>query len=214
MRTGIFGGTFDPPHTGHLIVAQDAALALELDRILFVPAAEPPHKQHMSVTRAALRVRMLELALTDDDRFAVDTVELERSGPSYTVDTLRELGERWPGTDWTLLMGVDQYATFHTWRQPDDIRRLCRIAVLSRDGLMTPAGTEGARLAKAAGPASIAALPTGDVLVSVTRIDISSTAVRERVGAGQPIRYLVPAAVEALIVAEQLYSRNGPESAG
>lgn len=213
MRTGILGGTFDPPHTGHLIVAQDAALALGLDRILFVPAAVPPHKQHMTLTPAPVRARMLGLALAGDDRFAMDTLELERPGPSYTVDTLRDLALRWPGTDWTLLMGVDQYATFHTWRQPEEIRRICEIAVLSRDGMTRGAGMDGALPADETGGA-MATLPAGATWVNVTRIDISSTAIRERVAEGHPIRYLVPAAVEEFIAAERLYSRNGPESAG
>jgi nicotinate-nucleotide adenylyltransferase len=195
VKAGIFGGTFDPPHSGHLIVAQDAALALGLDRILFVPAAVPPHKQHLSLSPAAVRSRMLQLALEDDARFAVDLLELERSGPSYTVDTLRELTVRWPATQWTLLMGVDQYAELGTWREPEELRRLARIAVLSRSGLTGQTG---------------APTPAGDAHVSVTRIDISSTAIRERVAQGLPIRYLVPAAVERFIFEEGLYRRNGP----
>jgi nicotinate-nucleotide adenylyltransferase len=97
VNTGIFGGTFDPPHTGHLIVAQDAALALGLDRILFVPAAQPPHKQGETITARRCGPACCELAVEGDARFAMDTLELERSGPSYTVDTLRSLTERLAG---------------------------------------------------------------------------------------------------------------------
>ncbi|MGH7447306.1 MAG: nicotinate-nicotinamide nucleotide adenylyltransferase, partial [Longimicrobiales bacterium] len=107
MNIGIFGGTFDPPHVGHLIVAQDAALALGLDRILFVPASNPPHKRAVTITRGRVRARMLELAIAGDARFAMDTLELERRGASYTVDTLRDLAARDPGTRWTFLMGAD-----------------------------------------------------------------------------------------------------------
>jgi nicotinate-nucleotide adenylyltransferase len=205
VNVGLFGGTFDPPHTGHLIVAQDAALALGLDRILFVPAARPPHKTGTVVSPAPLRLAMLELAVGGDPRFVIDRTELERSGPSFTVDTLRTLAGAWPGTALTLLIGADQYAEFGTWREPDTIRQLARVAVLDRGP-----GTGGAP-----GPAP-AARPLGDgvVAVSVTRIDVSSTEVRRRVAAGLPIRYLVPAAVEQFIVDHRLYGRNGASVPG
>jgi nicotinate-nucleotide adenylyltransferase len=195
----LFGGTFDPPHTGHLIVAQDAALALGLDRVLFVPASLPPHKQHRTITPAAFRMRMLTLALGDDARFSLDAVELERPGPSYTVDTLRELRRRVLGGDWTLLLGADQYAEFATWREPEEVLRLATVAVLERGG-GSPSPAEPTR-------AEVVHVP-------VTRIDISSTAIRERVAAGVSIRYLVPAQVEAFIAESGLYRRNGTSRAG
>jgi nicotinate-nucleotide adenylyltransferase len=204
VKTGLLGGTFDPPHLGHLIVAQDAALALGLDRILFIPAALPPHKVGLPITPARLRVRMLELALAADPRFAIDPLELGRSGPSFTVDTLRDLHAREPGTEWTLLLGADQYAEFETWREPLEIRRLARVCVLSRGG---DAGLTGAAGSTEAGASDVAA-------VLVTRIDISSTQVRRRVAVGQPIRYLVPEAVEQFIFEQGLYVRNGAPSAG
>jgi nicotinate-nucleotide adenylyltransferase len=198
VRIGIFGGTFDPPHLGHLIVAQDAALALGLDRILFVPAARPPHKARGAVSAPDLRARMLELATAGDARFGVDRLELARSGASYTVDTLRELRGRQPDAEWTLLMGVDQYAELSTWREPDEIRRLARLGIMARAG----------------SGAGIGVAEDGATFVEVTRIDISSTAVRARVAAGRPIRYLVPDAVERFIFEQRLYSRNGPEVTG
>ncbi|CAN5674636.1 nicotinate-nucleotide adenylyltransferase [soil metagenome] len=198
MRIGLFGGTFDPPHTGHLIVAQDAALALGLDRILFIPAGQPPHKEPRSVTPAELRVGMLELALGGDDRFAIDRLEVEREGASYTVDTLGELQRRWPGAELTLLIGADQYAEFDSWQRPDEIRQRVRLGVLTRAG------------SGAAGPA----IGPDAAVVEVTRIDISSTALRKRVASGLPIRYMVPAAVERFIFERQLYSRNGPVVTG
>jgi nicotinate-nucleotide adenylyltransferase len=207
VRFGLFGGTFDPPHAGHLIVAQDAALALGLDRILFVPAAVPPHKQSTSITPAPLRLRMLELALADDGRFGVDPVELQRQGPSYTVDTLRHLTARTPG-EWTLLIGADQYLEFGTWHDTDAIRTMAAIAVLDRAGL-----TPGDPHADGALPGT-ARLPDGARRVAVTRIDISATAIRARVAAGLPIRYLVPAVVERFIVEHGLYARNGAEAVG
>jgi nicotinate-nucleotide adenylyltransferase len=192
-RIGLFGGTFDPPHVGHLIVAQDAALALGLDRILFVPAARPPHKQRADITPAELRVAMLELAIGDDPRFGIECVELERNGPSYTVDTLRSLHAARPGVGWTLLVGADQYAEFGTWREPGEILRLAQLAVLTRAGdSATDAG----------------AAPDRMVNVAVTRIDVSSTDVRKRVAAGLPIRYLVPAAVARIIEDNRLYAET------
>jgi nicotinate-nucleotide adenylyltransferase len=196
VNTGVFGGTFDPPHVGHLIVAQDAALALGLDRILFVPAARPPHKTDRELTPAALRLRMLQLAIEGNDRFVTEPLELHRTGPSFTVDTLRELHRREPATAWTLLLGADQYAEFSSWREPAAIRGLARIGVLSRAGSQGIHETEGVRA------------------VDVTRIDISSSAIRGRVAAGRPIRYMVPAAVEEFIADQRLYDRTGAAVTG
>jgi nicotinate-nucleotide adenylyltransferase len=203
VKLGLFGGTFDPPHTGHLIVAQDAALALRLDRVLFVPAAVPPHKQHGNVSPASARRRMLELA--DDPVFALEPLELERGGPSYTVDTLRQLHRR-AAADYTLLLGADQYAEFDSWRDPSEIRTLARIAVLDRAGAGAHHGS-GLEQAPASGR-------RGVVHVGVTRIDISSTEIRARIASGQPIRYLVPAAVEKFIYETGLYVRNGTPRVG
>lgn len=212
MNIGLFGGSFDPPHAGHLIVAQDALLALGLDRVLFVPAAHPPHKRDIRLTAAVQRARMLELALAGDPRFAMDPVELERSGPSFTVDTLAELCAREPGAEWTLLIGADQYAEFDTWREPGRIRELARLAVLTRrgeDGSRTDDSRLGGDPGSAWSVPAVRELPGGDLSVDVTRIDISATAVRHRVAAGLSIRYLVPPRVEEFICEQRLYARNG-----
>jgi nicotinate-nucleotide adenylyltransferase len=210
VKLGLFGGTFDPPHYGHLIVAQDAALALGLDRILFVPAAVPPHKMEAAVTPAVSRLRMLELATADDPRFGIETVELDREGPSFTVDTLRSLRKAHPADELVLLVGADQFAEFSTWREPDEIRRLAGLAVLSRAGSV-PAGRAAGTTEPAPG---VVELDGGAVAVAVTRIDISSTMVRGRVAAGLPVRYLVPVAVEQYIAEHRLYGRNGPTVPG
>lgn len=201
MRLGLFGGTFDPPHVGHLIVAQDAAVALQLDRIVFIPAAQPPHKRERSVSPAAQRARMLELAIEGDDRYVLDPVELQRTGPSYTADTLRELRERLPDADLTLLIGRDQYDELESWREPAVVRSLARMAVMTRG--------EPSR-----GAAAVTPLADGAVRVDVTRIDVSSTEIRRRVAAGVPIRHLVPRAVEQFIFDNRLYSRNGTPVTG
>jgi len=219
VSIGIFGGTFDPPHAGHLIVAQDAALALDLDRILFIPAASPPHKRDAVLTAAPVRARMLALAIEGDERFGIDPLELERQGESYTVDTLRTLHDRHPEVHWTLLMGADQYEEFATWREPVEIRRLARIAVLARAGERgvpsdSPAAGGAAMVGSQSGRPAAQELTQGSVAVEVTRIDISATLVRRRVAAGLPIRYLVPPAVEQFIFEQHLYVRNGTPVAG
>ena len=189
MKTGIFGGTFDPPHVGHLIAAQDALETLSLDRVLFIPARLPPHKQNDNVTDAAVRLRMIQAAVAGNPRFEVSDVELNRTGPSFTVDTLRELRTQNPGDEFFLLLGVDQVQEFRTWREPEAVLDLARLAMLARGGIEEAAA--------------------GDIVhqtVPVTRVDVSSTIVRQRVQAGGSIRYLVAEAVEKIIAAERLYS--------
>lgn len=215
MRLGLFGGTFDPPHSGHLIVAQDALHALRLDRVVFVPAAVPPHKRRREITDAAVRLEMVRAAITGDPRFVADDVELRREGPSYTVDTLRAYRAQRPDAAIFLLLGADQYADFDTWREPQAIRDLATLAVLSRSGVDNvegeaatarpghEAGTSGPRVSGG----------QGVVRVAVTRIDLSSTDIRRRVSAGEPIRYLVPDAVERLIRERALYVPPGGSGA-
>jgi nicotinate-nucleotide adenylyltransferase len=186
VRIGIFGGTFDPPHIGHLIAAQDALQSLPLDKVLFIPALVPPHKRGRTVSPADVRLRMIRAATQGDARFEVSDVELRRTGPSYTVDTLRQLQG---GDELLLLIGVDQVREFSTWREPQEIMRLARLVMMARAGIEVP--------------------PESGIVqytVPVTRIDVSSTLIRQRVAAGKPIRYLVPAAVAEIIVAERLYS--------
>lgn len=188
MNVGIFGGTFDPPHLGHLIAAQDACAALSLDRLYFVPAAIPPHKQSLQVSPAETRLAMLREALKESTSFEICTLELERSGPSYTVDTLRELSQQMPATSFFLLLGVDQVRDFTSWYKPDEITRMSTIVMLTRQD---------------ADPG--VAAPVVRHTVAVTRIDISSTLIRQRVREGQPIRYMVPDGVEEIIRRERLY---------
>lgn len=188
MRIGIFGGSFDPPHVGHLIAAQDAAEALGLDRVLFVPTATQPLKAGREVAPARDRVAMVRLMVGDDPRFSVEADEVERGGLSYTVDTLRAFRRRWPaGTaDLVLLLGADAAAQFPQWKEPSAVRELADVVVLTRG--------DGAGEA----PAGLAAVPT-------RRVDVSSTEVRERVLAGKPVRGLVTDPVAAYIAAHGLY---------
>ncbi|MGH7466901.1 MAG: nicotinate-nucleotide adenylyltransferase [Longimicrobiales bacterium] len=194
MNIGLFGGTFDPPHVGHLIVAQDAVQVLSLDRLWFVPAAEPPHKRGRAITPANIRLEMLHAAIRGEPRFEVCALELQRGGPSYTVDTLRQLHAAGTTANLHLLVGADQARDLASWREPQEIARLARIIVLSREGVET-----------------LTQQPLLQVReIRVTRIDVSASDIRERVARGRPIRYLVPAAVEDIIQSRHLYRVNVP----
>ena len=190
MKIGIFGGTFDPPHNGHLIAAQDACEALQLDRLLFIPAGNPSHKRDQSISPAAIRLEMLQAAVVGDNRFEVSDVELRRPGFSYTADTLRQLKDMHPGAEFYLLLGADQVRDLPTWYQPEEVARLARIVLISRSG--------------------IDAVPQVESLVfttvRITRIDVSASDIRQRVAEGRSIRYLVPAAVETIIRERGLYT--------
>lgn len=197
MRLGLFGGTFDPPHIGHLIVAQDALSILGLDRLLLIPASVPPHKRDREVSPPELRMELLQAAVGDDSRLEVSDIELRRSGPSFTVDTLRELHRRQSGAELFLLIGSDQYRELATWHESAEVVRLATLAVIAREGDAPVPGT---------------GVP--HVPVPVTRIDISSTQIRRRVREGAAIRYLVPSAVERLIRSHGLYlfSNDRPDT--
>ncbi len=195
-RVGIFGGTFDPIHLGHLAVAQDTLEALSLDRVVFIPAGRPPHKSGHGITPGALRLRMVRAAVEGDERFAVSDVELRREGPSWTVDTLRELREQDQDAEYFLLMGVDQWAGFGGWREPREISELARIVVMARSG-----ESPGDRM-----PAfSDMAPPPAHLEVQVTRLDLSSSEIRSRVRSDRSIRYLVPEPVLGIIEASKMY---------
>ena len=186
-RIGVLGGTFDPPHLGHLLVASDVHAALRLDRLLLVPSASPPHKQGKVRAPAEKRLEMMRAAVAGDDRFEVDDLELRRPGASYSVDTLRELRERYPDAELYFVVGMDQLKEFHTWREPEEVARLARLVGVSRHG-ETP------------DPSGPVAVP-----VEVTRIDLSATDIRDRIQAGQPIRYFVPDPVLEIIERDGLY---------
>jgi nicotinate-nucleotide adenylyltransferase len=186
VRIGIFGGTFDPPHLGHWLAAVDAAEALALDEVVWVPAAQQPLKAGVSSAEAAHRLAMARLAVHGDERFRVDALEIERGGVSFMVDTLRVYRQRHPDAALFLLLGSDAAATLPKWREPDVIRELAEIVVLARGG-------------------DAVALPAGMRALPTRRVDLSATEVRERVAAGRCIRGFVPEAVAAYIAAHGLY---------
>jgi nicotinate-nucleotide adenylyltransferase len=188
MRIGIYGGTFDPPHVGHLIVASDACAALDLDRLLLIPSADPPHKQGKVQATAEQRLAMLEAAVRDDPRFEVDDIELRLEGASYTVETLREMRKRHADAELFFLVGVDQMKELHSWREPDEVARLARLSVMTREGETPDEDT-----------------PYPHRLIPVTRIDLSSSDIRRRIARGEPVRYLLPDAVRELVEEWGLY---------
>lgn len=196
MRLGVFGGTFDPPHVGHLIVAQDVFEALALDRLLFVPAPNPPHKRGIEVTPGEMRLRMLEAAIAGDARFQVSDLEFQRPGPSYSVDTLRELHRIEGDGQLFFILGADQLAEFASWKEPEEVARLAELVVIGRGG-WEPWNVK----------------PRIDIRyreLVVTRVDISAREIRRRVREGLSVRYMVPESVIRIIDAEGLY-RPSPE---
>ncbi|MBT8487615.1 MAG: nicotinate (nicotinamide) nucleotide adenylyltransferase [Gemmatimonadetes bacterium] len=201
----MFGGTFDPPHLGHRSVALDVADVLDLDEVVWIPAGDPPHKRLEQLTPAHLRLRMVRAATMGEPRFSVSEIEVNREGPSYTVDTLRALRSKEPKADLYLIVGIDQYRTFDTWRAPEEILTLASLAVMDRGGESLRRDIDAEDTARR--PNSLH-LPPGTVIsVPVKRIDVSSTRVRAAVDRGESIVALVPRAVARIIEAEGLYRR-------
>jgi nicotinate-nucleotide adenylyltransferase len=198
-RIGVLGGTFDPPHVGHLWLATLAADALHLDRVLFMPAGQPPHKRGRHLTSSAERLLMTRLAISGDPTFSLCPIEMERPGPSFTIDSIDELLRLYPGARLYLLMAADSLAQVETWRDPDRLLTLVEWAVGPRPGSAQPDREElRSRFGAAASRIHLLDGPS---------LDVSASEIRRRVAAGQAIRYLVPRAVEALIVERGLYRR-------
>lgn len=190
MRLGILGGTFDPPHIGHLLAAVDAFEVLRLDRLIFVPAYIQPLKARLRAAAAPERLEMVRLLIGDDERFDVDAIEIERGGLSYTVDTLETFAQQFPDAERFFLVGEDAMADFGAWRSPERILELAKVAVLRRpstakDGLMSP--------------------QDGTIALSTRLVDVSSTEIRERARSGRSLRGFVPESVAEFIEAKRLY---------
>ncbi len=199
-RIGILGGTFDPPHIGHLWLATLAADALGLSRVLLMPAARPPHKGGKPVSNAADRVMMTRLAIAGDPLLDLSLIEMERPGPSYTVDSLVELrASLGANASLVLVMAADSFAEIDTWREPDRLLELAEWAVGPRPGSKLP--DRGALRERFGAAESRIHLLDGPSL------DVSSSEIRRRVAAGRSIRYLVPGAVGELIADRGLYRR-------
>ena len=187
MRLGIVGGTFNPIHLGHLVLAETAREELALDRILFIPTQQPPHKSVRNLLPGTLRLKLVQLAIRDHPGFAASDIELHRHGPSYSIDTVKILRSKLPGAKLFLLIGEDMLSVrWLAWR---GLRRLCTIVVASRPG------------------SKAARAEAGLTRLTMPRLEISSSNIRARVSAGRSIRYLVPAAVERYIRQHHLYRR-------
>lgn len=198
-RVGIFGGSFDPVHNAHVALARSALAELRLDELLWLPAGQPWQKQR-ALTPAAHREAMLRLAIEGEPRFVLSRIEIERGGPSYTIDTVRELHAQRPGVRSYLVIGQDQYAGFHTWHGWQELLGLVTLAVANRapNGPDAPPGADP-RLLRV--PHEAVALPM---------MDVSSTEIRLRIARRQGIDDLVPAAVARYIARHHLYQDNNP----
>ncbi len=191
-RIGIFGGSFNPPHVAHLIGAEIAREELQLDTVIFVPASVPPHKQKMRLPDGMLRLRMVEAAIKNNPCFAASDIELRREGPSYTIDTLRELKQQYAAdTQLVLIIGMDNLEIFDAWRSSEEILSLAELGVMVRPGYtkekVKPELLDHVRF------------------VEIPLLEISGTEIRKRVESGQSIKYMVTDPVLAIIEEQDLY---------
>jgi nicotinate-nucleotide adenylyltransferase len=195
-RVGILGGTFNPPHVAHLVCAQDARHQLALDRVLLMPVSAPPHKAAPGDPGPAVRLELCRLAAAAEECLEVSTLEIDRGGPSYTVDTLREIHAREPGDDLTFIVGADMAYGLPGWREPEAVLQLATIAIAGRSG------SDRQDILERLEPLGAAERV---VFFDMPRLDVSSSDIRRRVAAGAPIRHLVPEAVAERIAADGLY---------
>lgn len=191
MRIGVMGGTFDPIHIGHLVAASEVAHRFDLDRVVFVPTGQPWQKTHRRVSAPEDRYLMTVIATAADDRFSVSRVDVDRDGPTYTVDTLRDIrAEQGDGHDYYFITGADALAEILSWREPDEVLRLAHLVGVTRPGhVLTDPGLAPGRV----------------TLLEIPALAISSSDIRARVAAGEPIRYLVTPGVESYITKVGLY---------
>ncbi len=201
MRIGILGGTFDPIHMGHLLIAEESRVSLGLDRVLFVPAGRPWLKEGQPLTEAFHRVRMVELATASNPHFRALLNEIDRPGLTYTVDTLQELhAELGAEAELFFILGVDAFESFHRWKEPDQILGLCQLVVVSRPGY----GEEQLGQIMARYESSRDRI----VLLQVHNVDFSATEIRRRAALGLSFKYQVPEAVEKYILEQGLYGNK------
>lgn len=201
-RVGVFGGTFDPIHLGHLILAESCLESCDLDEVWFLPAARPPHKLGSDITDGDLRRQMLELATAGEPAFQVKTFELDREGTSYTVETLEELTSTHPGIEFFFLIGADSLIDLPSWREPLRILELANVVAVNRGDQPEP---DLERITEQLGDVARRRIQ----LVHMPAVDLSAQEIRERVSAARRIRFLVPRAVEAFILDKGLYSKLG-----
>jgi len=202
MRLGIYGGTFDPVHLGHLILAETCREQCGLDQVIFIPAGSPPHKQGRDLTAGHLRAEMLELAVAGCPEFAVDRSEIKRTGPSYTVETLRSFRQAHPSEELYFLMGADSLNEFLMWKDPREIAMLANLVVVNRGRMPPP---DLGPLVPHLGSDAVERIQC----VTMPGIDLSASDLRERVRQGKSLRYLTPRAVERYITEHKIYTAGG-----
>jgi nicotinate-nucleotide adenylyltransferase len=190
-RIGIFGGTFDPIHYGHLIAAQNALETLGLDRLIFVPAGKPPHKCSWKISPPAIRYKMVKLGIMGNKYFTASDIELASECASYTVESLKKINKLFPGSELYLLIGLDQALTLSTWRKPEEILKICQVVVMARPGYRTVEIESQWR--------------KKTVFLPVPLIEISASDIRGRIFRGASVEYLVPARVREYIQQQGLY---------
>lgn len=200
-RVGLFGGTFDPIHYGHLVIAGDARAYLGLDRVYFAPAFQPPHKPRGSYSAFEHRVSMVELAIKSNPRFALSLIESRLPVPSYTVDTVRAFRQELSaGTALYFIMGMDSLADILSWHKPDELLQLCRIVVAERAGYQVDIAFLESKLP---------GLRESLELIDTPELSISSTDLQRRIRQGLPVRYQLPVRVEQYIRRQNLYGQKG-----
>jgi nicotinate-nucleotide adenylyltransferase len=195
-RIGVLGGTFDPPHYGHLILADFATDWLQLDKLMFVPAGDPPHKHGAVRASAAHRLAMLECAIADEPRYTISHVDLERPGPHYTVDMVRILQTEEPQAEWYFVMGGDALRDLPTWSRPDELIQLCKLAVMQRPNLHVHGHMHDAVLP---------GLAERVVFIDAPLIGIAARDVARWIAEGRSVRYLMPPAVHLYVQEHGLY---------
>ncbi len=200
MKVGIFGGTFDPIHIGHLVVAEEARYKLGLDKVVFLPAGRPWFKNDRLITGGEKRLEMIKLGIKDNPSFDVSDIELNRDGPTYSVESIPALKEQYGGAELYFLLGMDALKDIHKWEQPDKIIEMCRVVGLTRPGYMAIDWTEiDSRI-----PGASQRIQT----IEVSQVEVSSSDIRMMVANDMSIRFLVPDAVIKYIAKHGLYLHN------
>ena len=199
MRIGVFGGSFDPVHLGHLILAENCRQQANLDQVLFIPCAMSPHKRDGAHGTDRQRLEMLDLAIGGHRDFVRSDMEIKRGGVSYTIDTLRELEGSQPDNEWFFLMGADSLESFSSWKEPDEILKLAKPIVVGRPGSEIDLGS----LEKNSSADYVKSLR--DLSVESPLIEISSSNIRQRVAESKSIRFLVPRSIEQYVVTQKMY---------
>lgn len=200
-RLGIMGGTFDPIHYGHMVAAETARIEYQLDNVLFIPTGNPPHKVDRQITDATLRLKMVELSIKSNENFLVSRIEIDREGPSYTYDTLKDLQKNFPDQELFFITGTDALKEMLTWREPQEILRLAKIIGASRPGYDAQDHL----------PVIFQKVPFAQDRIfelEIPALSISSTDIRSRVQHHKSIRYLLPEEVRLYIKTNNLYQNK------